>query len=350
MELVRWCVDKSMALCFLLFAGCPSVWPASMSETVEAEAIGATCEDALQQAKLVAAETIAGSFIRSERSLKGDSVYSEKISEYNGGVVTAFKILKSDGGRPCSVLIRADVAVDKLQFSGSKERGEVDLGSIGELLKNRRQGDAVLQMLVYRPSYFTVVLSNVSFRPSYDGAQVSFDIENISFKKEWVSEIKALLSVQEVPVSYRKQGIRTIGNSLVSLLSLPFTKNSQKQRVQDPDSSICFRSEEELDKIDCYAGPMASELINLLGAMPFQAVISDESGKSYPIGLAKRMPLLTYYTPTVPHLAEDGFKRYRFLLAEPSNLPQREEVTVKNGKLTPGIKVSVKVGQLELNQ
>lgn len=335
------------AMCVVFCACCSPLLLGNTSLEVNAEGIGVTCEDALQQAKLVAAEKVAGSYLRSKRSLKNDKLYSEVVDEYSGGVIASFKVLMSDGRQPCTVYIAAVVNVDKQKHNESTVTSSVDLGFVGEFAKNRSEGIGLLRKLVYRPDQFIVSLSNISFNPSNDIIQVSFDVDRIAYTEEWVSAIKALLSVQGAPVSYRKQGTSTLGQDLAALFAPPLKTNNSSQRRQDPDESICFKSTTISNQLDCYAGPLASELVYMLGSLPYQPVLTDDSGRNITVGMSKSISLLTYFRPIVPFVSvEDGDRRYRFVIAESSAKPVREMIYLPNSSIAPGVGASVRVGQL----
>lgn len=335
------------AMCVVVCACCSSPSLGNPSQAVNAEGIGVTCEDALQQAKLVATEKVAGSYLRSERTLKNDKLYSEVLNEYSGGVIASFKILMSDGQKPCTVYIAAVVNVDKQKHNESTVTASVDLALVGELAKNRREGIGLLRKLVYRPDQFMVALSNISLNPSNDSVQVAFDVDRIAYTEEWVSAIKGLLSVQGAPVSYRKQGIATLGQDLAALFAPPLTTNNISQKRQDQDESICFKSNTMPNQLDCYAGPLASELVYMLGSLPYQPVLTDQSGRNIAVGMSKSISLLTYYRPIVPFVSvEDGVRRYRFVIVETSANPVREMIYLRNSSIALGVSASVRVGQL----
>ena len=73
--------------------------------TVQSSGTGATCDEALLNAKRHALEKVSGSWVRSIRR-SADDKYEEEIVEYSGGVVKSYKYLRND----CTfVIIEAEV-------------------------------------------------------------------------------------------------------------------------------------------------------------------------------------------------------------------------------------------------
>lgn len=60
--------------------------------TVLATGVGKTCEQALDNAKVVAVEKVAGLWLTAERNTDGKK-YNEKITDYTGGVISSYTIV-----------------------------------------------------------------------------------------------------------------------------------------------------------------------------------------------------------------------------------------------------------------
>ena len=273
---------------FLL--GMPS---AQTAEVVVTEALGTTCDDALKQAKSLAAERVTGSYLNSQRTLRNDAILEESVNEYAGGVVTSFKVLESNGQQPCTVTIQASVDLEKSKiYMPPITNKSLDLGHVGSLVEKRKDGSAMVSKLVNRPDQFTVDFSDVSYKPGAGITQLDFKIRKITYSSQWQADLEALLSIQGKPVIYERPGVKSIGKGLLALLALPvlipaaiiaapFAEPQPKIDPQNPEASICFPIDSKLDRLTCYEGTLAIELITQLSNMSYSVVLKDPSDKLY---------------------------------------------------------------------
>lgn len=246
---------------------------AHASDTVITQGIGTTCDDALRQAKSLATERVAGSFLKSQRTLRNDTSLEESLNEYTGGVVTSFKILQTDGALPCTVSIQASVDIEQTKIIAPPiARNSLDLGHIGAVIEKRKDASDIVSKLINRPDQFTVDISDVSYTAGSGMTQIDFEIKRITSSAQWRADLEALLSVQSKPQIYEQPGLGTIAKGLLALVALPvlipaaiiaapFSEPQPKRVPQNPDTSICFSADNKLDKLACYDGPVAAEIV-----------------------------------------------------------------------------------------
>ena len=92
---------------------------------------GVDCDSALKQAKMLATDSVAGSFVESKRQLIDDRSYSERINEFGGGLVRSYNVLSTDVGPPCRIAIKAEVDLAKSNVPVSGSPTSLDLGLVG---------------------------------------------------------------------------------------------------------------------------------------------------------------------------------------------------------------------------
>lgn len=331
---------------------------AHASETVITQGIGTTCDDALRQAKSLATERVAGSFLKSQRTLRNDTSLEESLNEYTGGVVTSFKILQTDGAQPCTVSIQASVDIEQTKIIAPPiARNSLDLGHIGAVIEKRKDASDIVSKLINRPDQFTVDISDVSYTAGSGMTQIDFEIKRITSSAQWRADLEALLSVQSKPQIYEQPGLGTIAKGLLALVALPvlipaaiiaapFSEPQPKRVPQNPDTSICFSADNKLDKLACYDGPVAAEIVKQLSEMTYFVVLKDPSNKLYRISTNQRLFMVHHYWSPVALEAEGSTeKRQRFILIGSSDFPRKEQLYVDDHYLKQGMGLAFVVGK-----
>lgn len=331
---------------------------ARSADTVIAEGIGTTCDDALRQAKNLATERIAGSYVNSQRSLRNDSMLEESVNEYTSGVVTSFSILSSDGQQPCKVKIQAVVDIEKSKLLAPPiANNSVDLGHIGSLVDKRKDGILIASQLINRPEHFSVDMSEMTFQNASGRTQIEFDIRKISYTGQWQADLEALLSVQKKPQIYERPGAASIGKGLLALVALPilipaiiiaapFMKPEPKKEPQNPENSLCFQDSSNRDQFNCYDGSLATEVMNQLYNMAYSVVLKDPSNNLYRLAPEQRISLLQEYWAPVPLITENSSeRRQRFIIVGASGLPRKENLYIDDRLLKQGMGLSFVVGR-----
>lgn len=327
-----------------------------LTRSVIAQGTGITCEDALRQAKSQATEQVAGSFVNSQRSLREDSSIEESVKEYTAGVVTKFKILDTDDSHLCKVTIQAELDVDRsLTSPAPASTIGIDLGHIGSLAQNRKSGVATLTSLVDRPDEFRVDVSKVAFTHGEKSTRIDFLIERVAYTEQWATDLEAILSVQNKPYIYEKP---SLGKALLTLVALPitlpvailtapFTSNALAKETQNPENSLCFSGDATLNRLSCYDGPLASELITQLSDLSIKPVLKDRSGNLHPLAQEKRVSMISSYFSQAPlQQKETNERRQKFLLVSPSSSPLTESIHLDGRFLEPGFTLLFTVKKL----
>lgn len=331
------------ALLSLLLSFAPDYLQAA--QAITAQGIGASCADALRQAKSLAIEQVAGSFVNSQRTLRNDSTIEESLSEYTAGVVTKFNVLESDGASPCKVTIQAELDINRTLVTAAPvtDKG-IDLGHVGSLIENRSAGTAIMKSLVDRPDQFRVDISKVTFTQKTNATQIDAQIERISYTEQWANDLQALLSVQTKPRIYEKPSLAKALLTLVTLpitlpitmITAPFTSKSQADTPQNPEGSLCFKQAENFSQLNCYEGPLAFELTTQLSDMSIRPVLKDDAGNPHHLPNKKQISLIsTYFSPVPLQGQNSNERRQKFLVISPAGLPFKESIHISERLMTP---------------
>lgn len=325
------------------------------AETVITEGIGTTCDDALRQAKNLATERIAGSYINSQRLLLNDTKFEESIKEFTGGVVTSFSVLSSDGNQPCKVKIQAAVDIDtSKRIALPISNNTVDLGYIGSLVENRKDGISMAKHLINRPEHFSVDMSELAFKNVSGRTYIEYEIKKITYSRQWQSDIEAMLYVQKKPQVYEPP---SIAKGLVTLIALPvlipaiiiaapFMTTQPKKEPQNPENSLCFNDLKNPELLNCYDGPLATEVMNQLANMSYNLLLKDPTNNLYRFAPERTISFLQEYQSPLPLKTEDTTeRRQRFILVAASGLPIRESIYVDDSLLKQGMGLSLVIGK-----
>lgn len=334
---------RTALLCALLILIAPHL---HASQPVTVQGTGISCEDALRQAKSQAIEQISGSFINSQRTLKNDRALEESLNEYTAGVITTFKIIDTDSASPCKVTIQAMLDADRsLVTSAPIADQSVDLGHVGYLAANRKEGFALLNALIDRPDQFRIDVSKVSFTQQAGTTQVDLLIEKLTYTEQWANDLEALLSVQSKPHIYEKP---SLGKALLTLVAIPitlplaiitapFTNATSYKNAQNPENSICFSKDTQFNTLNCYDGPLASELIKQLSDMSIRPALKDSLGTLQVLPQRRRVSMIANYIAPVPlKRTGESERRQNFIVLGTTGLPARESIRLHDRLLTPG--------------
>lgn len=325
------------------------------SQPVTVQGTGVSCEDALKQAKSQAIEQISGSFINSQRTLKTDQALEETLNEYTAGVITMFKIIDTDNASPCKVTIQAKLDIDRSLVTSAPIADQgVDLGHVGFLAANRKEGVAILNALIDRPDQFRVDVSKVNFTQKAGTTRVDLLVEKLTYTEQWSDDLEALLSVQNKPHVYEKP---SLGKALLTLLAIPitlplaivtapFTDTSTHNKGQNPENSICFSKDTQFNTLNCYDGPLASELIKQLSDMSIRPVLKDHLGNLHPLPQQRRVSMVANYTTQHPLQRVGGNeRRQNFIVVGATDFPKTESIRLNDFLLAPGFTLGFSVSR-----
>ena len=174
-------------------------------QTVIAEGTGATCQEALGQAKLVASDKVVGSFVNSQKSLVSDKYYTESVNEYSGGVVRQYTVLESKGESPCRVKISAEVYLDKKNVALGPNARTLNLGEVGRFVEKQDEARQTLAALIQRPAMFSARMDRLHVSTDNKGnAQIVLQVSDVSPSEKWYSDLESFLNVQGQRVDFER--------------------------------------------------------------------------------------------------------------------------------------------------
>lgn len=243
-----------VALCVV---GCASLTTNQSGVGVTAEASAADCDAALRQAKTMAADNVAGTFIHGKRTLNQDRDYSETLNEYSGGVVQKYNVLEKRGNRPCTIKIQAWVVPGKnaIQLnSQSTQIGTADINQrAGQIVNDRK----FLARHLRDVDGFTVTMGRMKVTEPQPGLiRVDTLVTSIEPPPRWLDDLEGFVRVRSDLVVYERD---TPARSFAGLLN-PWQKEKQ---VRSSAPEICF-VHDNAERINCYTG---DENLKLMGAL-----------------------------------------------------------------------------------
>ena len=228
----------------LLLAVILLVATASFAAEVTITGTGASTEEALQNAKLLATEAVAGTFITGREDLHNDQ-YSEHSGQYNGGVIQHYEVTSSSINNGLySVTIHAEVDTSKINTVVVTEGAAAPYKFAPQVMKAasnyQRTLDAITAINTASPK-FTISILSSSFALQGENTTLTYHLQ-ITWTPKWVDDIK----------------------KLALLINKPMKLHFWSTPEADPnDSVVCFASltnEQFLDASNCWAQPVVPKL------------------------------------------------------------------------------------------
>lgn len=221
----------------------------ALSTTVIATGCG---NDSLQKAKLSALDKVNGVWMRGESFVEGNS-YSEKITQYNGGVIRKFDVI--DEKNDC-ITIKADI-IPRLQNGMHTNTSTVPTDMRREL-EGRKEHFFARQKAIKevdsRRRALKFEVENLRYENKGDMTRVTVE-GNIGYQKMWLSEYQEL---RHLAGEFDLQDFRT-----------PMRVNVDAMDGKNLKKNINFRFNEELNLYEVHPVnaikiyPKASEKIRL---------------------------------------------------------------------------------------
>ena len=324
---------------------------------IEADGHGVTCEDALRQAKVVASDKLVGSFVTSKKSVDGDA-FEEDISEYSGGVITRYSVMKTTGSAPCSVTIVADVSPDKTNLLVAPGTSRINISVALEASAKRAQTREMLRLLVQRPEMMTPVVDNIVVGSGADGStQLQMEISTIAVSDKWKSDLESFLKVHAHQYVFEKSDRFHLGKWLVEKFGassqIPVSTAALLYGQPYPDGTsigadgeglICFPVSGSSKTLNCYLTWLAQDVYTLLRGVRIGFGISDQqrvrdTGAYNVFALISRSPG-TYYS------SEFGDVKGVFVVGEygfpmKNTVPLARGAPVNNSYVIPSVEFLV---------
>jgi hypothetical protein len=157
---------------------------------VVASGFGRDYNDALNHAKINALENVTASWINGDAYVR-NGMFSEKITQYNGGVIRSYEVLKNDGKY---VVIKADVAprekngmtTNSVNVS-SQMRGEL----AGRMENHKSKLDAV-SSINDRNKALSFVVQEIRYE-NKGNTTIVVAIGTLRFQDKWVADYTDLV-------------------------------------------------------------------------------------------------------------------------------------------------------------
>lgn len=316
-------------------------------QTVIAEGTGATCQEALGQAKLVASDKVVGSFVNSQKSLVSDKYYTESVNEYSGGVVRQYTVLESKGESPCRVKISAEVYLDKKNIALGPNARTLNLGEVGRFVEKQDEARQTLAALIQRPAMFSARMDRLHVSTDSKGnAQIVLQVSDVSPSEKWYSDLESFLNVQGQRVDFERSKWSDIGKSMLALLAAPVAvplglapspfrnQTSRGTELVNGEGLVCFKNDPQYETLRCYQTWLAGDAIRQLRSIQLNLVerTNDNVTSTRQIQRGAYQMVAFRASDYTYKSKEMGGKR-DFYLIEPVGIPFREYLTVNRQAL-----------------
>ncbi len=316
-------------------------------QTVIAEGTGATCQEALGQAKLVASDKVVGSFVNSQKSLVSDKYYTESVNEYSGGVVRQYTVLESKGESPCRVKISAEVYLDKKNIALGPNARTLNLGEVGRFVEKQDEARQTLAALIQRPAMFSARMDRLHVSTDSKGnAQIVLQVSDVSPSEKWYSDLESFLNVQGQRVDFERSKWSDIGKSMLALLAAPVAvplglapspfrnQTSRGTELVNGEGLVCFKTDPQYETLRCYQTWLAGDAIRQLRSVQLNLVerTNDNVTSTRQIQRGAYQMVAFRASDYTYKSKEMGGKR-DFYLIEPVGIPFREYLTVNRQAL-----------------
>ena len=316
-------------------------------QTVIAEGTGATCQEALGQAKLVASDKVVGSFVNSQKSLVSDKYYTESVNEYSGSVVRQYTVLESKGESPCRVKISAEVYLDKKNVALGPNARTLNLGEVGRFVEKQDEARQTLAALIQRPAMFSARMDRLHVSTDNKGnAQIVLQVSDVSPSEKWYSDLESFLNVQGQRVDFERSKWSDIGKSMLALLAAPVAvplglapspfrnQTSRGTELVNGEGLVCFKNDPQYETLRCYQTWLAGDAIRQLRSVQLNLVerTNDNVTSTRQIQRGAYQMVAFRASDYTYKSKEMGGKR-DFYLIEPVGIPFREYLTVNRQAL-----------------
>lgn len=342
--------------------GCSTTTPTAFSNnlrTVVAEGEAAGCESALQQAKLLASDLVAGSFLDSKRQLIDDRSYSERLNEFGGGLVRSYKVLTTDVGPPCRITIKAEVDIAKSNIAVSGSPTNLDLGLVGTYVAKQENANFVIKTLIQRSDLITVKLDNISaLSLGVNRARLSYDVVEVTPSPKWYSDLESFLKgISKLHVYKEPSALAEFAKDLISaailpvaftwsMLSSPFQSQSLiNQNPSNDEGVLCFKTGKDYAQLNCYQSIFAAKAEYLLAKVQLEQQIrlpNNSLGNKRLLG--SQFSLVNRVELPISQKKNGVFETVVLPVVEPVGLPAHVQETVGTDVLKESSGMMVVVG------
>ncbi len=233
--------------------------PQTTAIPVITEGAAPDCETALKQAKVLASDTVAGSFVHGQRTLSQDRDYSESLNEYTSGVVERYTLLEKSGTKPCKIKIEAWVAPGKGKVLLNQKPTQVGMDDINRRALQLQNNQQFLAKHLRNTKEFDVRFGQQETLDSEPGRiSVSLLVTEVRPPQRWLTDLEAFLSIHGQPVIYQQ-------DSRINALSrlFKFERSGTTPSPAPWDFEICFPDQSQKE-VRCYIGEINRKIIRVL--------------------------------------------------------------------------------------
>ena len=149
--------------------------------TVVATGRGKTCEQALENAKVIAVERVTGLWMIAERTTNGKE-YNEKITDYTGGLVKSYTVVDNQ----CTqVTIEAQVVPRTNRIvTGSADVKREHLDTLQAKIANEKKRAVAIAEVDNRSKAIAVQIDNIEFKTKDNATYVVIDT-TMTYQEKW---------------------------------------------------------------------------------------------------------------------------------------------------------------------
>lgn len=316
-------------------------------QAVIAEGTGATCQEALGQAKLVASDKVVGSFVNSQKSLVSDKYYTESVNEYSGGVVRQYTVLESKGESPCRVKISAEVYLDKKNIALGPNARTLNLGEVGRFVEKQDEARQTLAALIQRPAMFSARMDRLHVSTDSKGnAQIVLQVSDVSPSEKWYSDLESFLNVQGQRVDFERSKWSDIGKSMLALLAAPVAvplglapspfrnQTSRGTELVNGEGLVCFKNDPQYETLRCYQTWLAGDAIRQLRSVQLNLVERSNDNVTSTRQIQRgAYQMVAFRASDYTYKSKEMGGKRDFYLIEPVGIPFREYLTVNRQAL-----------------
>lgn len=336
-------LPSTRAALFVLLSGCAAGnLNGKNIQSVTVVGTGNDCNEALQQAKVLASDSVTGSFVDSKKTLLNDTQYYERINEYSGGIVRSYKVLETLTGQPCSVKISAEVAFDKQNIAVAGAGNSLVLEEVAQYVTKQDEAQKLAYTLVRRPEMFTTRIDRVTVVSEKGGdALLSFDTVAVYPSEKWYSDLESFLKVEGEYIEYsRSSSLIGLGKSIVTIAALPlliplaillapFKKDKESVAKGETEELLCFKGDKSYDTLRCYKSSVVNEVKKSLASA--QLWVGTKSAENMDLFMrvnAAGFSLLSQRDLGISYKSSNRVDRNVFDIVEPVGVPYTSKLEV----------------------
>lgn len=326
-------------------------------QSVTVVGTGNDCNEALQQAKVLASDSVTGSFVDSKKILLNDKEYYEQVNEYGAGIIRSYKVLETRTGQPCSVKISAEVAFDKNNIAVTGGGNGLNLGEVAQYVMKQDEARKLAYTLVRRPEMFTTRIDKVSVVSERGGdAQLSFETVAVNPSDKWYSDLESFLKVEGEYIEYsRSSSLVSFAKSVATIAALPiliplailfapFKTDKEMVAKAEREEMLCFKGDNSYDTLRCYKSSVVNEVKKSLASA--QLWVGTKSSENLDLFMrvnAAGFSLLSQRDLGASYKSSNRTDRNVFDIVEPVGVPYLTKLEVDKSFLRSETSIDVVV-------